>query len=284
MKPRKMEEERSSDTEDDDNVVPDKINCLSPSEGADTTVKDIPHDDIVLRRLRQELEDTKKRLENVTVAYRRDLVELEKETASRKETVRFPLMKEMYAQKMKNEKQNKEYQKLIDLQQVESDELRVGNQRFRVTLERIPKQMAEVIASDQSLEKSNEEIAGHLHSLRTFSQKLQNDQDQLLKSSDKCKNEYLPRYRQELWESKQALDAEIKIKNLYRDCDIKITKQIERSKQVGLIEDVTLMVIEIEGEVNPNFDPKFLSKYDVDSDDSDSDSDGSDSDSDSDSD
>jgi hypothetical protein len=284
IKSYKVEEERSDDAEDDDNIVPEKIKFLSPSEGADTTVKDIPHDDIVLCRLRQELEDTKKRLENVTVAYKRDLLELEKETASRKETVRFPLMKEIYAQKMKNEKQNKEYQKLIDLQQVESDELRAGNQRFRVTLQRLPKQMAEVIASDQSLEKSNEEIASHLHDLRTFSQKLQNDQDQLLQSSDKCKNEYLPRYRYELWESKQALDAEIKIKNLYRDCNIKITKKIEKSKQVGLIEDVTLMVLETEGDVNPKFDPKFLSKYDIDSDDSDSDSDDSDSDSDSDSD
>mmetsp|Transcript_51668 Transcript_51668/g.58551 ORF Transcript_51668/g.58551 Transcript_51668/m.58551 type:complete len:731 (-) Transcript_51668:174-2366(-) len=279
------EEERSENAKDEHDTVPEKINILSLSEGKGSTKPSrISRGDIVLDRLRQELEETKKRLDNVAVDHEKNLLELEYEFATRKKTVSFPLLKKIQHQEQKNKKLNKEYHNLIVKKKLEIDELRLGNQRLRIPLEKLPKQMAQMIASNNSLEKSNEEIAGHLDDLRKFSEKLQSDQDQLVQSSDKCKNEYLPSYRQELWERQEFLDAEIKIKNLYRDCNIRLTKKIERSKQIELIESVTTMVLETEGEVNPKFDPKFLSNNDSDldsstsSDSDDSDSDDSDSD------
>lgn len=278
------EEERSDNAKDEYDAVPKKINFLSSCEGKDSKASRTSRDDMVLDRLRQEIDETKKRLDNVTVDHKRNLLELEHEFTTRKKTVSFSLLKKIQHQEQKNKKLNKEYENLIDKKKMEIDELRLGNQRLRIPLKKLPQQMAQMIASNNSLEKSNEEIAGHLDDLRNFSEKLQNDQDLLLQSSDKCKNEYFPRYRQELWERQEFLDAEIKIKNLYRDCNIRITKKIERSRQIGLIESVSAMVLETEGEVNPKFDPKFLFKNDSDSNSStssdfdDSDSDGSDTD------
>lgn len=168
---------------------------------------------------------------------------------------------------------------MIDENQREIDEVRLANQRLRLTIEKLPKQMAELIFSNQTLETANKDAAGHTEQLGKFAKKLQTDQGQLLESSDKCKNEFLPRYRHELWERQQYLDAEIKVKNLYRDCLIKITKRIEKSRQIELFDEVAMMVIETEGEVNPKFDPNFLFADDDDSSDDSSTSDYSSSDS-----
>ena len=123
--------------------------------------------------------------------------------------------------------------------------------------------------------------------LSNFDKKVQADQARLYQSSDKCKNQYLPKYRQQLWQGKQHLDSETKAKELYREVIIKITKRLEKSNQPRLLDEVSSMVVETEGEVNPKFDPKFLSSApDVDvsdvelDDDSDSSYSSSDSDSD----
>lgn len=271
--------ERSNIMIDNDDVILEKTHRATGSEGRDPTIS-TPRVDVVLVHLRKNLEETQKQLDNVAVVSKQGLAELEKEFTNTKETKRFRFMKDIHAQEKKNEKQYEEYQKVVDQKHQEINELRSANQRLRATIEKLPKQMAEIKVSNQSLEKSNEEIDGHIGDIRKFSEKLQTDQDRLIESSEKCKNEFLPRYRHELWERQQYLDAELKMKNLYRDCTIKITKKIEKSKQIGLIEEVISMVLETEGEVNPKFDPKFLFANNNDSSSSDdSDSESSDSDS-----
>jgi hypothetical protein len=239
-----------------------------------------------LQRLRKELEEVTMQVENAGMKAKLELADLRKEFTMEKEALRLPFMKNLQEHKKVTEKQDKEHQKMVDQEQQVIEELRSANQKLRATLDKLPKQMAEVSASNQSLEKANEEIAGHFDELHKFAQKLQTDQDRLNESSAKCKDEFLPRYRQELWERQQFLNAETKIKNLYRDCMIKIANKIDRTSQVDLIEEVATMVVETEGEINPKFDPKLLfgSNKEKDSDGSDNDSDNSDSDSGSDSD
>jgi hypothetical protein len=72
------------------------------------------------------------------------------------------------------------------------------------------------------------------------------------------------------------------MKNLCRECVLKIAKRTEKSRQSALIEAINTVVIETEAEVNPKFDPKFLFADNSDSDSSSSSSSDSDSDSDSD--
>lgn len=230
-------------------------------------------------RQRKELEETKQQLDNIAIVSKEDLRELEKEFRNKKEIVRFRLMKKKNVHEKKNAELLEEYKEMIDENQREIDEVRLANQRLRLTIEKLPKQMAELIFSNQTLETANKDAAGHTEQLGKFAKKLQTDQGQLLESSDKCKNEFLPRYRHELWERQQYLDAEIKVKNLYRDCLIKITKRIEKSRQIELFDEVAMMVIETEGEVNPKFDPNFLFADDDDSSDDSSTSDYSSSDS-----
>jgi hypothetical protein len=201
-------------------------------------------------------------------------------------------MKDITKQEKKNDVKYQEYQKVVDGKQKEIDELRSANQKLRATLQKVPKQTAEVIFANTSLEEANEQIAGHIKELEKFDKKLQADQKRLTQSNEKCKNQYLPSYRAQLWNSKNHLESEQKIKKLYRDVIIQIAKGVEKSKQVDLMEEISTMVLETEGEVNPKFDPEFLSSENLPSDDSSSSedidfsdsSDSSDSSSDSDSD
>jgi hypothetical protein len=242
--------------------------------------------DRAVERLQKELEEVTSKVENAASNAEQELADLKKEHEMEKQALRVTFMKDIQAHKKVTEKQDKEHQKMVDQEQQAIEELRAANQKLRATLEKLPRQMAELAASNQSLEKANEEIAGHFDELLKFSKKLQTDQDRLQESSAKCKNEFLPRYRQELWERQQFLNAETKIKNLYRDCMIKIANKIERTSQVDLIEEIATMVLETEGEINPEFDPKLLFAQGGKNSNDDSDSDEnnkSDSDSDSDS-
>jgi len=270
-------------TEGEKMVIKEKLtsgiekSCSQTNCEGDDIKKTTGSDNTVLVRLRKEIEETKQHLDNVAVDANRDLSELEKQFKSAKETLRFRVMKKINAQQRENAELSEDYQEEVEEQQRELDEVRLANQRLRSAIDKLPKQMAEVKCSNRDLEIANEEIAGHFEDLEKFVKKLQSDQRQLLESNNKCKNVFLPRYRQELWERQQYLEAETKIKNLYRDCVIKATKRIEQSRQIELIQEVSMMVIETEGEVNPKFDPKFLFNEDT-SDDSSIDSDSDDSD------
>jgi len=209
--------------------------------------------------LRRQVEEAKTRLQNIGRDTKQELSDMEKDYNSTKDAIRIRIMKCIHAQGKKNDEKFQAYKAVVDAKQKEIDDLRAANQRIRSTIQKLPKQTADMLFSNQALEEANEEIAGHIEGLGKFDKKLQADQEKLIHSSNKCKNEYLPRYRQQLWEGKQHLDSEIKSKNLYRDCIIKITKKLEKSKQVSLMEEVASMVVEVEGEVNPKFDPEFLS-------------------------
>lgn len=253
-----------------------------PRERGETEFLQSPtSDDVNLARLRKELEETKKQIENVGLISKQEISELEKEFRNTKETVRFQFMKSIHAQEQQNEELFEEYQEVVDEKQREIDEFRLANQRLRATVAKLPKQIADVKISNSDLMKANEDIAGHIEDLQKFAKKLKMDQKRLIESSDKCKNDYLPRYRHQLWERQEYVNAEIKIKNLYRDCVIKATKRIEKSRQPDLIEKIAMMVLQTEGEVNPKFDPKFLFANDDSSDDDSSCSSYSDSDTDS---
>lgn len=206
-------------------------------------------------------------LENVGRVSKRELADMENEFVNTKETTKYRLMKEINSQGKKNDVKYQKYKNVVDEKQKEIDDLRSANQKLRASIQKIPKQMAEVIFSNQSLEEANEEVASHIKGLEMFDKKLQTDQEKYIKSSDKCKNEYLPRYRQQLWQVGQHSESESKTKNSYRDCIIKITKKIETSRQANLIEEISSMALETEGEVNPKFDPKFLSAENFGSDD-----------------
>ncbi len=212
-----------------------------------------------LADLRREVEETKAKLQNMRSSTNQEISDMEKDHNNTKEAVRLRIMKCIHAQGKKNDEKYKAYKEVIDAKQKDIDDLRSANQRLRNTIQKLPKQMSDLIFANQGLEEANKEIAGHIEGLSKFDKKLQDDQERLYHSSGKCKNEYLPRYRQQLWEGKQHLDSETKTKNLYRDCIIKITKKLEKSKQVSLMEEVASMVVETEGEVNPKFDPEFLS-------------------------
>ena len=233
---------------------------ISPRRSSQAPVKSNEDQiaDMKLIELRKKVEEAKDRLKNIEQDTKQEIVDMEKNYADTKDAIKVRIMKCIHAQGKKNDERYAAYKSVVDAKQKEIDELRAGNTRLRNTLQKLPKQMADMVFSNQAMEEANKEIAGHIEGLTKFDKKLQADQEKLTHSSNKCKNDYLPRYRQQLWEGKQHLDSETKTKNMYRDCVIKIAKRMEKCKQVDLMEEIASMVVETEGEVNPNFDPEFL--------------------------
>jgi len=209
-------------------------------------------------QLRAKIKETEQAIEKSRLDAKIQMGDMKRNFESEKERLRSSFAPRINAQKKQNEKEDKKNQKLMDEDKKIVDNLREENKRLRATKERIPKQIAEVKQNSASLESANEEIAGHFEQLNTFAKKLQLDHNRLNESNLQCREQYLPRYRQELWERQTHLDSETKIKNLYRNCVRKIRKQMEKSKQADLLEEVNEMVLATEAEINPKFDPKLL--------------------------
>jgi hypothetical protein len=232
--------------------------------------------------LRKKISEVRGKLDSSVIDAKIGRENLKKENAAEKKKLTIECNKEIQAYRKVNEKTDKQNQKAVDGEKKIVENLRAENKGLRATQEKLPKQMAEVMASSQSLEKANEVIAAHFEELNAFTNKLQTDHDRLVESNRQCKDEYLPRYRQELWERQLFLKTETNIRNLYRNCMVKIAKKIEKSKQADLIEEISSVVLETEGEINPKFDPKLLFGDDSDKDSDSSSMVSSDSDSDSD--
>ena len=233
--------------------------------------------------LREALKEVTDAVYQSEEAAKQEMEAMKKEIATQKEKYRREMDRKIFEQRKENEKQAKKDQKAFDSEKKIIQDLRDENARWRGMRDKYPKQIAEVNASTKSLEDANKEVDGHFESLNKFVKKLEADHEKLDASVKVCRDEYLPRYRQELYERNQFADCETKIKNLYRDVCYKISKAVEKSRGgASFHSDVKEIIMETEAEVNPKFDPKVLFNSDSDSSDSsdsDSDSDSSSSDS-----
>ena len=239
-----------------------------------------------VEELKEELSEVSKRLKSIESETSNELAEMQKDVDEKKKKLKKDFGKQIDAAKKSNQKEDKKIKKENDESQKIVEGLREENKKLREQKGRYPQQIKEVLASNESLKQANEEIVGHFKSLSTFvEKKLQKDHNRLVRSSDECRNKYLPRYRTELRERKDYIAVETKVKNLYRDAMIRICNRVVQTRDPQLIEDVSTTAIEVEGELNPSFDPKILFENEESESNVDSDSDyDSDSDSDSDSD
>ncbi|VEU36181.1 unnamed protein product [Pseudo-nitzschia multistriata] len=216
-------------------------------------------------QLRKQLEETQQKLKRVTVVSNQELKELDQDLKKAKEAIRFRIMKVIYTQKNKNFEVFEKYQEEVDENQRWIDEYRSANEILRDTLKELPKEIADLKIANQTMEKANRDVAGHLEVLKKASEKLQSEKDRLLATSEKLKNEHIPRYRQQILRGELHFEAESKAKNIYRDCLIETMKKIEQSRQKDLIEDVFALFSEKEGDVNTEFVAKFLTDHSDDS-------------------
>lgn len=278
-KPKEVEDDYVDEVEDVLPILPPAPVMLSSSGFA------VYRNDKSVEELREELSEVSKRLKSIESETSNELAEMQKDVDEKKKKLKKDFGKQIDAAKKSNQKEDKKIKKENDESQKIVEGLREENKKLREQKGRYPKQIKEVLASNESLKKANEEVAGHFKSLSTFSKKLQKDHNRLVRSSDECRNKYLPRYRTELRERKDYIAVETKVKNLYRDAMIRICNRVVQTRDPQLIEDVSTTAIEVEGELNPSFDPKILFENEENESDADSDSDyDSDSDSDSDSD
>lgn len=250
---------------------------LVPPPGT-VTVTGSPSDK--LEWLREHIKETEKKVQSTLVDAKLQVAELRKLFDNEKETMLDDFEERIRVQRRVNLEQDKKNEKLLNEEKKIVESLRAENKTLRANVERMPKQMAEMKQSIANLEAANEDIAATTEDLSRFSKKLETDHDKLMESSRQCRDIYLPRYRKELRDRQMALDTETRIKNLYRDCAIKIAKHVgESSRRPDLIEDINALVLETEAEVNPKFDPRVLVASDSDSSSSSDSDDSSDSDS-----
>jgi hypothetical protein len=199
-----------------------------------------------------------------------ELDALKKAISKEKDVLRRQIHSKIRATRPGNEKQAKKDKKAIDQDKKVIDKLKEDNKRLRHTREKeLPKHMAELTEKNRTLGVANEEVSSHLQKLNQIVKKLQGDHDKLRGSNDLCRDEYLPRYRHELYERKQYAYVETKIKELYRNVIRKIAKALDKSKQPNFALEIKELIAETEIAVNPTYDPKLIFGGDC-SDDSDS--------------
>lgn len=234
---------------------------------------------------RDQINETEKRLQASLVNHKLQQAELTKLVDRKKESMGDIFEGKMDVRRRMGAKQEKTFQKAYDEEQKIVESLRKENKRVRGEVNKLPRQILEIKNSIIGLEAANEEIEGHLESLGKFSKKLERDHEKLQASSAKCRDVYLPRYRNELRQRETHIEIETRIKNLYRSCILKISRSLGERKRIELQEIANDLILETEADVNPKFDPKVLFESDSESDSSssdDSDSDSSSNDSDSD--
>ena len=252
-----------------------RMNDVDIDEEIEEIILD-PQSPDYMQQLKDKIVETEKRIGKVGAERAKVLGELQETMSLEKVKLSSAFQKKIWKQRKINEKQEELMEDALEDEKEIVDGLRAENKRLRATTEKLPKQIKEVKISNKGLEKANEDVAGHFESLNKHAKKLQVDFERLDKSNTECKDKYLPRYRGELRDREQHIKVETKMKNLYRDCMIKIAKNVEKSsRSAELVVAVNQLVLETDAEVNPKFDPKFLFQDD------DSSSNGNDSDDDS---
>ena len=218
----------------------------------------------------EQIKETEKRLAASMTNHKLQKADLKKLVDRRKESLTDVYEGRMEARVRMGAKLDKTFQKAYEDEQKIVESLRKENKRVRGEVNKLPRQINETKNSIVSIEAANKEIEEHLESLGKFAKKLERDHEKLQASSTKCRDEYLPRYRNELRSREAHIDIETSIKNLYRNCILKISRHVKKPE---LQEAINEMILETEADVNPKFDPAVLFDSESDSDDSDSDSD-----------
>jgi len=208
--------------------------------------------------LRAEIDESKKKLKELNEKQKKDLAELKrKEKDGKKE------WDETFGAKIdgnRKEMQRKEnyHNQIHGGAQKIMNKLREENQGLRATATKFPKQNKELKRSNNVIGRTTEQILMQIEVFKEFCDKLKHDQDKLQISSNIIRDEYIPFYRNEKFEKQEQVDLENKIRHLYRDAMLKVCKRIVNTREVDLIEDVSLKILEVEGEFNPSFDPAVL--------------------------
>ncbi|KAL3930587.1 MAG: hypothetical protein SGBAC_011700 [Bacillariaceae sp.] len=231
------------------------------------------------KELKNEIDTVNDQIDDSEKQKQNELVKLKKEFDAKKKELdkEFgPQIEEIKGQIAKSARTNENLQsgaqKIIE-------KLRGENKKLRAEAEKYPPQILELRQKNYNLEKTNKNVAYTHDGLKKMAKKLEADHEKLHAQNEKCRDEYLPKYRSELRMRQKHIETEQEIKEVYRETAVKIANRVTQTRDADLIETITDMIIDIEGELNPKFDPMIL--FADESDDSDDDS-GDDSDSDSD--
>lgn len=234
--------------------------------------------------LRQELDDVKKKLKESIESSKQKLSEMEQTMKDRKKDLDDTFGSEIAGKKKLKERHERHHNQIQAGAQKIMAKLRDENHGLRATATKFPKMNKELKRTNNAYHRTTQQILMQNDALQQFCDKLQYDQDKLQMSSDIHRDEYIPFYRIEIREKQRQVDLEKKIRDIYRESMVKVCKRIMNTRELDLIEVVSVLISEVEGEFNPSFDPSVLfvredgttAKKDSDSDsDSDSDDDSS---------
>jgi len=233
--------------------------------------------------LREELDDVKKKLKESKEGKKKKLKEMEENLKDRKKELDETFGTQISGSRKQKEKNEKHHQHIQAGAQKIMAKFREENHGLRATATKLPKQIKEMKRTNNAYDRTTQQILMQNEALQQFCDKLQQDQDKLQLASNIHRDEYIPFYRVEIREKQRQVDLEKKIRNQYREAMLKVCKRIVNTKEVDLIEEISLKILEVEGQFNPSFDPSvlFIREDGTKATESDSDSDSGDDDDDS---
>lgn len=208
--------------------------------------------------LRQELDEVKKKLKESKESKTKVLSEMEQNVKDRKKELKDTIGTQIDGRRKEKERHERHHGQIQAGAQKIMAKLREENHGLRATTTKFPRQNKELKRTNNAYDRTTQQILMQNDALQQFCDKLQFDQDKLQMSSNIHRDEYIPFYRIEIREKQKQVDLEKKIRNLYREAMVKVCKRIMNTRELDLIETVSIIISEVEGEFNPSFDPSVL--------------------------
>jgi len=208
--------------------------------------------------LREELDEIKKKLKESKESREKKLIEMEENVKQRKKELDDTYGTEIDGRRKEKEKHERHHNQIQAGAQKIMAKFRDENHGLREKTTRFPRQNKELKRTNNAYDRTTQQILMQNNALQQFCDKLQYDQDKLQMSSNIHRDEYIPFYRVAIREKQEEVDLEKKIRNIYREGMVKVCKRIMNTRELDLIETVSMLISEVEGEFNPSFDPSIL--------------------------
>eukprot|EP00525_Craspedostauros_australis_P011657 CAMPEP_0198114278 /NCGR_PEP_ID=MMETSP1442-20131203/5701_1 /TAXON_ID= /ORGANISM="Craspedostauros australis, Strain CCMP3328" /LENGTH=357 /DNA_ID=CAMNT_0043771553 /DNA_START=9 /DNA_END=1079 /DNA_ORIENTATION=+ len=105
--------------------------------------------------------------------------------------------------------------------------LKDDNKKLRAKRTKLREKIGIITAENESCERANTKIQGHIKELKSFMIKLEEDHVKLTKSIERWKSEILPQHKEQLQEEIRQGEHESRMQSLYRVCILRVASSVK---------------------------------------------------------
>jgi chromosome segregation ATPase len=213
-------------------------------------------EDNILLELRRRVADIHRRLDTIEQETQHEIEELKVDFEEQKLQVRQEIERRMEEQTLRRKSISPDRKAIIEY-------LKESNTQLRATRDELQRDIDDLKAANEALERESVVIAKYYSTLETMTENLEKDYAALLKTEASCRNQLKPMWREAILETKVFGESEKKQKTLYRTCLNRVSAQIIKDAVEPELKDVISSLV-----YNCEFDLKLESEdyYSIDSD------------------